>query len=128
MKVFLLISAAGARLLNPRNAIQKQIHTFTHTLIENENLAAFKLSEYHRHTLKSCKEFPLESDRGTCAVQPTLGCRIGCRLLSRPEGLGPEIAPKKPRRKQTGLLALKVEPQGLFNIFYFTYFGFGVKV
>lgn len=32
MKVFLLISAAGARLLSPRNAIQKQIHASTHTL------------------------------------------------------------------------------------------------
>lgn len=93
MKVFLLISVAGARLLSPWNAIQKQIHTYTHTLIENENFVAFKMSEYHRHThTQSYKEFPLESDQATCAVQPTLDCRIGCRLLSRPEGLGPEIA------------------------------------
>lgn len=125
MKVFLLISVAGARLVSPWNVIQKQIHTYTHTLIENENFVAF--SEYHRHTVESCKEFPPESDRATCAVQLKLGCGIRCRLLSRPEGLGPEIALKSPEENKRALLALNGEPQGLFSIFYFTYFGFKVS-
>lgn len=47
MKVFLLISAAGARLLSPWNAIQK--HTLPHTPTENENFVEFKMSECHRH-------------------------------------------------------------------------------
>lgn len=99
--------------------------THTHTEWKWECLKWANITDSHS---KSCKEFPLESDGATCAVQLTAGCRIGCRLLSRPEGLGPEIALKSPERKQTGLLALEEEPQGLFsNFFYFRYFGFGFK-
>lgn len=71
-------------------------HLYTHTLTEKENSVVLKMSEYHKHTLKSCKEFPLESDQATCAV------RIGCRLLSRPEGLGPEIALNSPEENKRG--------------------------
>lgn len=101
MKVFLLISVAGARLSSPWNAMQKQIHTYVHRVSENENFVVLKMSDYYGQTLKSCKEFPLESDRATCAV------RIGCRLLSRPEGLGPEIALKSPEENKRGSWLLR---------------------
>lgn len=125
MKASLLMSVAGARLVSPWNAIQKQIHTYAHTATENESSVAF--SEYHRHAVKSCKEFPLESERAACAVQLTLGCRIGCRLLSRPEGLGPEIALKSPEENKRGCWLLTRNLKVYFAFFIFTYFGFKVS-
>lgn len=108
MKVFLLISAAGARLLSPRNAIQKQIHTSTHTLwlkmSTKQRLNWANITGTHS---KAVKNFLWSLTWATCAVQPTLGCRIGCRLLSRPEGLGPEIAPKSPEENKQGSWLLR---------------------
>lgn len=51
MKVFLLISVAGALLYALGMPLRNKYSlTHTHTLTENENFVAFEMSGYHRHT------------------------------------------------------------------------------
>lgn len=84
MRIFFFIDlVAGFHLSGPWNAIEKHAH-----LLKKGS------SNADTQALNSSKELPLELDGSTCAVQTTPGRGIGC-LLSRPEGLGPEIALKK---------------------------------
>lgn len=121
-----LIWVAGACLLSPWNVIQKHLHTCwlkTRTLWDSSN---DRVSQ--KRTLKAIKNFLLSLMELHVQPNPTKFCRIRCRLLSRREGLGPEIAPKSPEENKRTSWLLTRSRKVYLTFLYLTYFGIRFNV